>query len=949
MSPTPLLARLLQRHGLQSATFGSLFDIVGQSRSTFISQHGREFGEQAANLYDDALRQAVPLARRYREQRLSGPAPAALVDGQPTYQSLFGEDWRARSPEGALDADDSPVAYLCALYQWAQQMDAASDDGSGSMITLATRRPDLSALMLDKVSTDQTVTALSLVNEILCTAIETYSGKTTVSQVNSLLEATRFPFSLPYDFPNQQITRGLDGTRTTLMSLIQQLDPAWPYFASPTLSSNPGEIAQQQGSRLSTEQYALLTEAANFPATPASAPGDAASFYKTNFGVDDSSSLKTLSGFSSQTGLSAHSVQELLCSQGKGTAYSVVASPNVTYPALKAQPNQYGAVFIHGNSTTDTTIMALAADTGGNPDASTLTNTSDDRFDRMNRFIRLRNWTQLPFDQLDLLLTSTMQAEGSLSGNTQPADLLTNANSARMLGVFNDLNRQHTVSPETFAAWIHQITPYAVGDAVPFYDRLFNSHDLFDSMLPCDNSAYTSSNTTNIKQICAGLGITQAEYDLLSSYVSAKQSMTRSLPVFSAFFRLVTLPRTFGLSVTAGLGVLNLIHADAISTLAGVPPVNTAPSSSAPDVLDIIVAFAACADWLQDQQLSIAATTFMVHAPDTLIGTPAQSTLVDSIVHDLAPTLLTVGRLLAAGAPQSDSDGAAIDWATALASVLDSAGLVIDQDDLAGAIDTALAAVKTNDAARQQVKAQLLAADASQQGVTVKALADYLSTDPAFPLLLLQWGGTNSYAFLTDTLAQDAAGVITLAQDYLARLYNLGRYQAAVVTFALSSGLVQAYVTHPGWFNDSTGSNGDIPVSLGTLYRFSRYNDMLGSSTADESGWLDYLDWVNASTPPDAGDAADRLAALIDWSGSEVALAAAQMEPVSMMASTMADIDGVRRQQALWQQTGLSTDLQIQLAQLVPTSTNGYFPAGETVVSALQSRLDSASARSAAA
>ncbi|MGE8358337.1 MAG: hypothetical protein ACN6N0_18300, partial [Microvirgula sp.] len=109
------------------------------------------------------------------------------------------------------------------------------------------------------------------------------------------------------------------------------------------------------------------------------------------------------------------------------------------------------------------------------------------------------------------------------------------------------------------------------------------------------------------------------------------------------------------------------------------------------------------------------------------------------------------------------------------------------------------------------------------------------------------------------------------------------------------------------------------------------------------------LDWVNASTPPDAGDAADRLAALIDWSGSEVALAAAQMEPASKMASTMADIDGVRRQQALWQQTGLSADLQIQLAQLVPTSTNGYFLAGETVVSALQSRLDSASPRSAAA
>lgn len=924
MPSTPLLSQLLQQHGLDSNTFDSLFDIVGQSKSAFVRRHGSRLGASAASLYDDALRRAVPLARRHRTQRRGGSAPAALVDGQPTYQSLFQEDWHTCSPEDALEANDSPVIYLCQLYQWAQQMDVISDDGSGSMIPLATRRPDLASLVLDRVSTDQTVTALSLVNEILSKALESYTSTTTLKALNDKLAAARFPFTLPYDYASQQITRGLDGIQSSLMSLTQQLDPAWPYFLVPELSTTQGETAQQQGSQLSTEQYTLLTEA-----HPSSYS------YPTNYGVADSSSLKTLSGFCSQTGLAAHDVQDLLCSQGKDAAYSVVASPNVTSPALKAQPNQYGAVYIHGNSTADASIMTLAADSG-DPDASTLANTSDDRFDRMSRFIRLRNWMQLPFDQLDLLLTSTMKAESS----TQATSLLANANTVRMLGVFRELNRSTTISAETFAAWVSQITPYAVGNNVPFYDRLFNSNGLFSTPLVCDGSAFSPTSTTIIKQLSAGLGITQAEYELLASSVSAKQSLTCSLPVFSAFYRLVTLPRAFGLSVTAGLGIINLLGSNVIGTLAGKPPVNTAPSDTAPDILDIIVAFAACADWIHSHDLSVAAVTFMVHAPTgTLTGTPAQTTLIDGIVHDLASTLLTVGRLIAAGAPQSDSDGAAIDWGTALTSVLDASGLVIDQADLSGAIDTALAAVKIDAAASQLVKTQLLTADTAQQGVTIAALSGYLDADPDYPLLLLQWAGSDSYTFLSTTLALDVDGVITPTADYLKLLYTLGRIQAVVVSFALSAGLVQTYVNHPDWFGASV-TNGAIAVTLGTLYGFSRYNDLLDGSTADESTLFDYLADVNAATPPSAAVAAKLLAALIDWSDSEVANAAAQMEPSGKIATTLQEIDGVRRQQALWQQTGLSAELQIQLSALVPSSTTGYAAAGESVVAGLNSRLN---------
>lgn len=64
------------------------------------------------------------------------------------------------------------------------------------------------------------------------------------------------------------------------------------------------------------------------------------------------------------------------------------------------------------------------------------------------------------------------------------------------------------------------------------------------------------------------------------------------------------------------------------------------------------------------------------------------------------------------------------------------------------------------------------------------------------------------------------------------------------------------------------------------------------------------------------------------------------MEPSGKIARTLQEIDGVRRQQALWQQTGLSAELQIQLSALVPTKTDGYAAAGESVVAGLNSRLN---------
>ncbi len=197
-----------------------------------------------------------------------------------------------------------------------------------------------------------------------------------------------------------------------------------------------------------------------------------------------------------------------------------------------------------------------------------LTKTSPQRFDRLQRMIRLHRWlnsdlgTTLSFAELDTLLICAIRSEGQ-----QNLGMALNTNSVRVLGVYRYLNRRYSISPEAFAAFLHDLTPYATGDRVPLFDQVFNHTTLFDTPLVLDQQLFTLTGSPpeskkTVAQLCAGLGLQDNESSFLRL---AKQTqlyvgpLRRDLATVSSLYRQARIPRLFGLSPEEGWGLVDLL------------------------------------------------------------------------------------------------------------------------------------------------------------------------------------------------------------------------------------------------------------------------------------------------------------------------------------------------------------------------------------------------------
>ncbi|WP_313111729.1 Tc toxin subunit A [Pseudescherichia sp.] len=241
-------------------------------------------------------------------------------------------------------------------------------------------------------------------------------------------------------------------------------------------------------------------------------------------------------------------------------------------------------------------------------------NLSDARMDRINRMVRLQRWLDLSYEETDLLLSACIRAQG-----TDNTDFSLNAHTLRALGVFRHWQQTYGVNAFEFAALLDQITPYAISPAVPFFDQVFNSPSLFDEPFAITGetvnyAAVTGDSARTVRQMCAGLDITQAQFRVLADKVAAEQgsktdkTFPLTLPVVSAFYRLVMVPRWLGLSFADGAALLSLAGESdtAWAALAGVPQLAalTDGQPAGGDVLDLLMALDAAAEWAADHKLS---------------------------------------------------------------------------------------------------------------------------------------------------------------------------------------------------------------------------------------------------------------------------------------------------------------------------------------------------------
>ncbi|MCT8341630.1 MULTISPECIES: Tc toxin subunit A [Photorhabdus] len=270
---TITLVNTLQRLG-----YHSIFDIVEVSKQRFIKRHNQSLSGHAEVIFDKAVSAANQLVQSYRQRQLRDYDGASLTKAShqaryfsysnndadekeklPDYSNLFPEPWDSFCQPNAIESLDSPVNYLLDLYKFVQQIEL---DGSNNAVGLEQRRADIPDLLLNSDNLYKEITAISIVNDVLSKSAREYIDQTGQAEkpVNQVLGETRFPFTLPYSLPSQQINKGLAEKETELGTVIQQVNQQFPWH----ILTEKRDQALLAYTQLSKEQMSLLTEKSPF-------------------------------------------------------------------------------------------------------------------------------------------------------------------------------------------------------------------------------------------------------------------------------------------------------------------------------------------------------------------------------------------------------------------------------------------------------------------------------------------------------------------------------------------------------------------------------------------------------------------------------------------------------------------------------------------------------------
>ncbi|WP_166295773.1 insecticidal toxin complex protein TccA [Photorhabdus tasmaniensis] len=931
---SPLISRTEEIHNLPGKLtelgYASVFDVVRIPRERFIREHRADLGRNAEKMYDLAVGYAHQVLHHFRRNSLSQAVQVSLrspfsVAG-PDYANQFLDadtGWKDKAPSGSPEANDAPVAYLTHIYQLVLEQEK---NGTGTIMnTLAERRPDLGTLLINDKAINEVIPQLQLVNEILSKAIQKKLSLTDLEAVNTKLSTTRFPNNLPYHYGHQQIQTAQSVLSTTLqdITLPQTLDLPqnfWETAKEKLSDATAGALTRLQimASQLSPEQQKIITETVG------------QDFYQLNYG--DSSltadSFSDMTILTSRTNLTVPQVELMLCSTVGGS--TVIKSDNVTAGDITATPFVYGARFIHAGKPEAITLSRSGKEAHF---ALTVNNLADDKLNRINRMVRLQKWLNLPYEDVDLLVTSAMDAEGET--NTA---LLMNDNTLRMLGVFKHYQAQYGVTAKQFAGWLRVVTPFAITPAMPFLDQVFNAIGTFDTSLLVDNQDFVYTSTTGgdgarVKHISTALGLNHRQFLLLADNIARQQgnitlsTLNCNLLVVSAFYRLANLARTLGIDPEAFCALADRLDAGTgivWQQLAGKPAI-TGPKKDSPlaaDILSLLQASSAIVQWQQQHNLSVETLLLLLSDNSTFPtqGTDDQLNFIRQVWQNLGSTFVDATLLSRSGAPLVDTSGHSIDWFTLLSAgnspLIDKVGLVTDAG-IDGVIARVVNTQNLSDADKKLAVTTLTntlnQAQQTQQGVAVSLLTQTLNVSQSLPALLLRWSGQTTYQWLSATWAlKDTVKIAAdIPANYLHQLREVVRRSLLTQQFTLSPVMVQTLLDNPAYFG--TAAETVTNISLWTLYTLSRYGDLLlqvgkaGGGT--ENDVLAYLRSANAATPLSQSDAAQTLATLLGWEANELQAAWAVLGGI---AKTTLQLDTLLRLQQAQSQTGLGVTQQQQ-------------------------------------
>lgn len=466
-----------------------------------------------------------------------------------------------------------------------------------------------------------------------------------------------------------------------------------------------------------------------------------------------------------------------------------------------------------------------------------LSKTSLNRFDRLQRMIRLQRWTGIPFAELDTLIISAMRAEGERN-----LGLELNTNTLRALGVYRYLNQRFGIKPEEFAALLHDLSPYAIGDRLPLFDQVFNRMKLFDTPLVLDQTPFTLDNPDaasqkTLLQLCAGLGLQPTEDSLLPLVKQTNEhfkSLKRDLNSVTSIYRQARIARMLDLSPVDFLALADLLGGAAYATAltSGLLASRETPADNTPDILDILMQMVWAVDWLKESQQSVPQLRQLLGVDaDNAPPTQALKDRVTRLVMDTPKSLVTEQQLKALNLPVNEDKstpsrdyGDVIDWFKLLQDdkgapkkpVIDAQGLVCTlpftssdetSTQLQAAVKNLIAPLKLGDTVKQQCLeklSNLLLKAHDQQAHLIEGLLQEIIQLPIDrAVTVVHWAKTTVNALLTAALGAKPEPQQPIDDSKLQALITLlqpvfGHAQASR-QLHLSNNALRLFVVYPAW------------------------------------------------------------------------------------------------------------------------------------------------------
>ncbi|MGW8462675.1 Tc toxin subunit A [Pseudomonas sp. CLCA07] len=931
---------------------GSIFPLVekgvqGLVRDFNVSpDDARRFLRRANSMAIYVRRQFIEHSLRSHETDEAGTTSGLLsmVSG-PSFETLFSPEFASFCPPQALESLASPVAYLIELLRWIEQR-IESVSSSNEKLLLHDRRKDLKPLPVDSNAVYRSVSAVDIIVPVLETFIAEHDARQDVE--DAMIEA-RYPNGLPYYQHWVTLDAVAHHHGLSVGNFAHLVDISAPYFLQRQAWDADAGRALAHASRLGPYQRRLLTE------EPVES-GSREDFYLRNFGAVGVAwqNLNQVPFFGERTKLDTLGLEALLSVRG----FAPVRSANVTYPQNKPvepESGRSGSVYLNANSHPAVSI------TGSGTGPSFLHKLSADptsaigldRYDRMNRKLRLDQWLGLPSDQVDALLVAAIKAESRTSKSVNAWWITEKV--VHALGLFQSLRERYGCTAPDFAAFIDELSIYGRGEALSQFDQVFNGQGDYRQPMLLDDGEFSvlpvqGDSELTITQLCSALGIDLQTYRYLAMAIAGahgviNNKLKRTPAVISSFYRLVKLPRLLGMTPVEGVLMLTLLGGeDWLYGLAGTPLIHSTQVDT-PDVLNLIYALHSCVGWCADRKLAVLWMLQHISQPLALATASAdERQLFEKVRSLLSGAQFTHSALLMAGVPPLanaswldlltmlvDADGLVLAYAGTQAEYLVFARQALERavkDGLGDSDEVVRAAIV------EKMLAVLLQAQEAQASVVKESLAVYAGVNAEQAFQVLAWANATVHQLLRQVLERTLSeredslrGRDEQPDPLLVLLADVRRRSAVVAKLDLGAQLLQDYLAygHKAWLDQEDKH----AFTVRTLYYLTVLTRAFELSEKPALRLLDYLREVNALPDNLSVDAerlaqqaaAIRLAEFFDWSVQEVRECVSRIDPALKILKNLTQLDLLMRIRVMATHTGMDA-LTIFLIGTLPEAVD---------------------------